>query len=135
MSQAKHELRASEADRATATDAVEARARVVLHRTASSYPAIDLSRAAAAAADENLAMVSDAYARGAVSVTDLIDAQDAALSAGLAAADAKYSFLIDFVSVLRAMSEFDVLLDPESRESWYRRVDEWFRNYTPASAA
>ncbi|HEU4531964.1 MAG TPA: TolC family protein, partial [Steroidobacteraceae bacterium] len=134
LSQAKHELRASEADRATATDAVEARARIALHRTASSHPAIELSREAAAAADENLAMVSDAYARGAVSVTDLIDAQDTALSAGLAAADAKYTFLIDFVAVLRAMSEFDVLLDPESREAWYRRVDEFFRTYPSAQA-
>jgi hypothetical protein len=66
-----------------------------------------------------------------VTVTDLIDAQDTALSSGLAAADAKYSFLIDFISVLRSMSEFEILLDPASREAWYRRVDDWFRNHTP----
>jgi outer membrane protein len=76
-------------------------------------------------------MVTDAYARGIVSVTDLIDAQDAALSAGLAAADAKYTFLIDFVAVLRSMSEFEILLDPGSREAWYGRVDDWFRTHTP----
>ncbi len=128
-SQARHELRASEADKASATDGVEARTRAVLHRTASSWPAIDLSREAAAAADENLAMVSDAYARGAVSVTDLIDAQEAALSAGLAATDAKYGFLIDFVNVLRTMGEFEILLDPASREGWYGRIDEWFHSH------
>ncbi|HSD68051.1 MAG TPA: hypothetical protein VLB07_00800, partial [Woeseiaceae bacterium] len=71
-------------------------------------------------------MVTDAYGRGAVSVTELIDAQDTALEANLAAADAKYSFLIDFVDVLRAMSEFDILLDPLSREAWHDRVDDWF---------
>ncbi len=76
-------------------------------------------------------MVTDAYARGVVSVTELIDAQDTALSAGLAAADAKYTFLIDFVSVLRSMSEFEILLDPASREAWYRRVDDWFRTHSP----
>jgi outer membrane protein len=128
-SQARHELRASEADRASATDGVEARTRAVLHRTASSWPSIDLSREAAEAADENLAMVSDAYARGAVTVTDLIDAQEAALSAGLAATDAKYGFLIDFVSVLRTMGEFEILLDPQSREAWYGRVENWFRTH------
>jgi outer membrane protein TolC len=133
LSQARHDLRASEADRAAATDGVEARARIMLHRTASSYPSIALSREAAAAADENLAMVTDAYARGAVSVTDLIDAQDAALSAGLAAADAKYTFLSDFVSVLRAMSQFDVLLNPGSRDAWLQQVDQWFRDHQPAS--
>ena len=74
-------------------------------------------------------MVTDAYARGAVTVTELIDAQDTALEAGLGAADARYGFLADFVGVLRAMSEFDILLDPESREAWYRRVDEWLRAY------
>ncbi len=128
-SQARHQLRASEADQASATDGVEARTRAVLHRTASSWPAIELSREAAAAADENLAMVSDAYARGAVSVTDLIDAQETALSAGLGATDAKYGFLIDFVNVLRTMGEFEILLDPASREAWYRRVDAWFNTH------
>lgn len=129
LSQARHELRASEADTSNATDAVEARTRAALHRTASSYPAIALSAQAAAAANENLAMVTDAYARGAVSITDLIDAQDTALSAGLAAADAKYSFLIDFVNVLRAMSEFEILLDPPAREAWLKRVEDWFASH------
>jgi outer membrane protein len=131
LSQARHNLREIEAERAAATDGVEARTRVALHRTAGSYPSIDLSRQAAEAANENLRMVTDAYARGVVSVTELIDAQEAALSAGLAAADAKYTFLIDFVSVLRSMSEFEILLDPASREAWYRRVDDWFRSHTP----
>jgi len=131
-SQARHELHASESDRASASDAVEARTRAVLHRTAASWPSIDLSRQAADAADENLTNVTEAYARGAVSVTDLIDAQEAALSAGLAATDAKYGFLVDFVGVLRAMGDFDLLLDPASREAWYTRVETWFREHPQA---
>jgi outer membrane protein len=129
-SQARYELRAGEADRASAVDGIEARARAVLHRTAASWPSIELSRTAADAADENLANVAEAYARGAVSVTDLIDAQEAALSAGLAATDAKYGFLIDFVGVLRSMGEFEILLDPASREAWLTRVETWFREHT-----
>jgi len=128
-SQARHELRASEADQAAAVDGIEARTRVHLHRTASSWPAIDLSREAQAAADENLAMVTDAYARGAVSVTDLIDAQETALSSGLSATNAKYGFMIDFVNVLRSMGDFEILLDPASREAWYGRVETWFREH------
>jgi outer membrane protein len=128
-SQARHEMRASEADRAAATDGVEARTRLVLHRTASSWPAIDLSREAQAAADENLANVSEAYARGAVSVTDLIDAQETALTAGLSATDAKYGFMTDFVNVLRSMGDFEILLDPASREVWFTRVENWFREH------
>lgn len=130
LSQSKHELRAAEADRNTAGDAVEARARAALHRAGSSYPSIELSNTAAKAADENLAMVSDAYARGAVTVTELIDAQDTALDAGLGAVDAKYSFLADFVAVLHAMNQFDVLLDSDSREAWLQQVDRWFREHS-----
>ena len=78
-------------------------------------------------------MVTDAYSRGVVSITDLIDAQDTALSADLAVADAKYTFLTDFVAVLRAMSEFDILLEPTSREAWINRIDDWFRAHDPAS--
>jgi outer membrane protein TolC len=128
-SQARHELRAGEADKAAATDGVEARTRLYLHRTASSWPAIDLSREAQAAADENLGNVTEAYARGAVSVTDLIDAQETALSAGLSATDAKYGFMIDFVNVLRSMSDFQILLDPASRAAWYAKVEAWFREH------
>lgn len=134
LSQARHELRAVEADRTSATDAVETRTRVALHRAAGSYPSIALSNEAAQAANENLSMVSDAYARGAVSITDLIDAQETALNADLAAADAKYSFLLDFVAVLRSMSEFELLLDPWSRETWFKRVEEWFESHESTAA-
>ena len=130
-SQARHEVRASEADRAAVTDGIEARTRLVLHRTASSWPAIDLSREAQAAADENLANVTEAYARGAVTVTDLIDAQETALISGLSASDAKYGFVTDFVNVLRSMGEFEILLDPASREAWFTRVETWFREHPP----
>jgi outer membrane protein TolC/ABC-type uncharacterized transport system substrate-binding protein len=128
-SQARHELRAGEADRSSTIDGIEARTRAVLHRTASSWPAIELSREAAAAAGENLDNVTEAYARGAVSVTDLIDAQEASLSAGLSATDAKYGFLIDFIGVLRSMGEFEILLDPSSREAWYQRMETWLREH------
>jgi outer membrane protein len=134
LAKARHDLRAAENTRIAASDFVEARVRIALHRTSASYPSIQLSDLAAEAAGENLNMVTDAYGRGAVTVTDLIDAQDAALDANLAAADAKFSFLIDFVDVLRAMAEFDILLDPASREAWYQRVDDWFLTHSPDGA-
>jgi len=128
-SQARHEVRASEADKSATVDGIEARTRLVLHQTAGSWPSIELSREAQAAADENLANVADAYARGAVSVTDLIDAQETALLNGLSATDARYGFMTDFVNVLRSMGEFEILLDPASREAWYARVETWFREH------
>ena len=56
-----------------------------------------------------------------------------ALSAALGATDAKYGFMIDFVNVLRSMGDFEILLDPASREAWYGRVEEWFRAHPAGS--
>ena len=56
----------------------------------------------------------------------LIDAQDAALAADLRAADAQYAYLIDVVDILRATSDFSVLLEPGRVESWYQEVEDYF---------
>ena len=109
------------------------RAQVALERVSASHPSIALSTEAATAARENYSSVTEAYSRGLVTVTELIDAQDAALSSDLAQADAKYTFLIDFVAVLRASGSFDLLLDPASRSAWYDEVDRWFREHSKAN--
>jgi outer membrane protein len=126
LSRARHEVKLANAQRDVTRDGVDARMRFATQRVGASYPAIELANSAAAAATENLRMVSDAYGRGIVSVTELVDAQEAALSAELSAAGAKYGFLIDFVDVLRAMGDFSVLLDPGSRSDWYEKVNQWF---------
>src|SRR5258707_10614253 len=126
LSESKHQLRQLDAQRAATLDAVDARARSVLALIPSSYPAIALSREAAAAARENYIKVADAYARGVVSITDLISAQDASLSADLAQAQASFTFLTDFTDALRVSNSFDVLLDPRTRTPWYDSVDAWF---------
>jgi outer membrane protein TolC len=126
LSENRHQLRQLDARRDATVDAVDARARSVLARIPSSFPAISLSREAAAAAHENYTKVADAYARGVVSITDLISAQDASLSAELSQAQATFTFLIDFADTLRVSNSFDVLLDPRTREPWYNTVDVWF---------
>jgi len=126
LSESRHQLKQLDAQRDATVDAVDARARSVLARIPSSYPAIALSGEAAAAADENYTKVADAYARGVVSITDLISAQDASLNAELTQAQATFTFLIDFADTLRVSNSFDVLLDPQTREPWYSAVDAWF---------
>jgi outer membrane protein TolC len=127
LSQSRHQLRQLDSERDATVDAVDARARAVLARITSSYPAIALSREAATAAHQNYMKVVDAYAHGVVSITDLISAQDASLNAELSQAQATFTFLIDFADTLRVSNSFDVLLDPQTREPWYNAVDAWFR--------
>ena len=104
------------------------RARVIsaLQKASGTYPAIRLSAQAAAAARDNLKVITDAYSVGTRSITDLIDAQDAAVQADLAEAQARYNFMLDYVGVLRAVSNFDVLLSAEALQQWYLEVEAFF---------
>ena len=106
---------------------VEARIRTALQQAGGSYPAIRLSEDAAAAAAGNLALVIDAYSKGAVSITDLIDAQDAALAANLSAVEAQYQFMLDWIEIQRAVADFDLLLSADGFDRWYRVLDEYYK--------
>ncbi|MEE8527254.1 MAG: ABC transporter substrate binding protein [Gammaproteobacteria bacterium] len=129
LSQGRHQLRQLQLEQDATAERVEARTRAALFQVGGSYPAIELSRDSADAARENLELITDKYVRGAVSVTDLIDAQDAALAAELAAAEAEYSFLIDLVEVLRAGSDFSLFLDPGYSPEWYNQIETYFREH------
>jgi outer membrane protein TolC len=94
-----------------------------LNRTRSSYPGISLSREAADSAGRNLQLITDSYIQGIKSINELLDAQNQALTADQAAANAVYDFLIDLMLVQRAMGEF-VLFQPEAeRKAWKQRAD------------
>lgn len=105
---------------------IETRVRNSLKQAKGSYPAIRLANDAAQAADENLSLVIDSYSQGAVSITDLIDAQDASLEASLAAVNAQYQFMIDWIEVQRSIANFDVLLKPDGFENWYQALTEYY---------
>jgi outer membrane protein TolC len=109
------------------------RIRSTLEAARGSYPGIGLSRQAAAAAARNLELVSDAYARGAVSILEVLDAQNAALNADLQAASAAYDFLIDLMRAQRAAHRFDFFLTAAERDAWYDRLEAWYRVGGPTS--
>jgi len=66
-------------ERRALADRIEQRIRSALQLARSSHTSIGLARQGAAAAGKNLELVTDAYARGLVSIIELIDAQNAAL--------------------------------------------------------
>jgi outer membrane protein TolC len=88
-----------------------------MHVAQAAYARIELTLAAAVASRKNFDLVADAYARGTVSVIDLLDAQDASLSANAASADSLYNFLITIMSVQRAVGQFDFLLPADERNA------------------
>lgn len=129
LSQGRYQSRQLQYEREATAQRVEARMRAALFQVGGSYPAIELSQDSADAARENLELITDKYVRGTVSVTDLIDAQDAALAAELAAAEAEYSFLIDLVDVLRSGSDFGLFLDPGYSPEWYNSIETYFKEH------
>jgi outer membrane protein TolC/ABC-type uncharacterized transport system substrate-binding protein len=105
---------------------IEQRMRSGMEVARASFSGIELSQKAAAAARKSLELVSDAYARGAVSILDLLDSQNAALNAEQLAANAIYDFFIDLMEVQRAGNRFDFFLGAEEREVWYERLERYF---------
>lgn len=123
--QAIEELARLKLEHQAVAEKIEQRVRSAMHMAGASYAGIQQARLAAEAAEKSLTVVEDAYSRGVVSIVDLLDAQNAALVAELAAANAVYDFLIDLMSVERAVGQFEFFLTPEQRQSVIRRLQEY----------
>lgn len=115
VSRAEFELRQLEALRTSTSETIEEEVRRQLYAARAAYGQIDLAQTAAEASRKNFELVSDAYARGTVTVIELLDAQDASLTASAAAAESLYNFLITIMAAQRAVGGFDYLLSLEER--------------------
>ena len=129
LGQSRIELEQLRIQRRSAAEKVELSIRVALQRVGSSAAAIDLSRAAADAAQKNYALVRDAYAKGVAQAIDLLDAQNAALVADLAAANAVHAFLIELMDFQRAAANMDFFLTAEERNEFFERLEAFFQQF------
>ena len=114
--------------RRAAAQRIEQSVRTELHRMVGSYAQIDLAEEAANAALRNLELVQESYSQGVVNIVDLIDAQNAALTAALARATAVYEFMINLTNVGRSIANFDFVnpAGPTGRQAWLQRAQEFF---------
>jgi outer membrane protein TolC len=122
----REQLRALEQDRDQLAQQIELRIRISMFRIAASWNNIELSREAALASRKNLDLVTDSYASGVVSIQDLLDAQNAALTNELRAANAVYDFLRDLVEVQRAAGRLEWFRGEENRDAWVQRIRDYF---------
>ncbi|MEE9345043.1 MAG: TolC family protein, partial [Methylococcales bacterium] len=128
VSRASHTIIQNQYQRQNIQEVIEARVRSALQKTQGSFPSVRLTRDAAVAAKENFTLVSDTYAKGLISITSLIDAQNAVLSADLSAVEALYSFMIDWVEIQRSTANFDLLLFEKGIDNWYQELDSYYQN-------
>lgn len=126
--QAKEELARLNVERDAAAQRIEQGIHDAINLTRSSYPGIRLSQDAADAAQRNLILITDSYARGIKSIIDLLDAQNLALVADQKAANAVYDFLVDLMSLQRAVGQFDLFWGPEERKTWDQKLEDFLEN-------
>ena len=107
-------------------DRIDQRVRSSLHLAGASYAGIEQSQKAAEAANKSLDLVTDAYSQGVVSIIELIDAQNAALTASLGAANAVYNFLIDFFEVERSSGQFSFFRTNAEQNQFNERIKVYF---------
>jgi outer membrane protein len=110
--------------RAATAERVALRIRVEMEKTKSSYFSIQQAKLEQTAARRTLAIVTESYSRGVVSILSLLDAQNSALRADQVAANALYDFFVDYISLERAIGEFDVLMAPADREDLLQRLNK-----------
>ena len=126
LSQQRDDLVRLHYERHSNSEKIEARIRNGLHQIGASYPSMELAEKAATAAINNLELVTDSYKVGSVSLIDLIDAQNAALSAELNSANAVYDFLLDLMEVQRATARYDFFVSAEEKEKWYQEIENYY---------
>jgi outer membrane protein TolC len=127
-SQAVQKLAQLRLERAAVVDRIEQRVRSALHLAGASYAGIQQARLAADAAEQSLDLMIDAYSRGAATIIDLIDAQNAALIASEVAASAVYDFLIDLMEVERSIGKAVLQMTDAERDAFFTRIEQFFRS-------
>ncbi len=103
-------------------DRVAQRVVSAMHLMGASYAGLRLSRLSAEASRKNYELVAVAYAQGAVRIVDLLDAQNAWVTADQVTADAAYNILIDAVEVQRAAGHFTMLMGDADRDALLERA-------------
>jgi outer membrane protein TolC len=122
----REQLRGLQRDRDELAQQIELRIRISMFSIAASWNNIQLSREAAVASTKNLDLVTDAYAKGVISIQDLLDAQNSALTAELQASNAVFDFLLDLVEVQRATGRLEWFRSEENRDAWVQQIRDYF---------
>ena len=123
LGRTREELTGLKLTRTSTEQRIEERIYNAVHLIRASYPSIEFSKDATRAAKLNLDLITENYTRGTKSIIDLLDAQNQALTADQRAVNAVYDFLIDMMSLQRAMGRFLFYESRADQEAWYNRLD------------
>lgn len=111
-------VRKLEATRQLIRDQISQGVHSALYALSSAQPEVSLSRKAADKARKNLDIVQNKYARGQVSILELLDAQNQARVQALQASRARYVYVRNLLDLQRAMSWFECTKTDKEKEAW-----------------
>ena len=103
---------------------ISLRIRAQMESVKAAHFAIHQAQLAEVAARKGLAIVTEAYSRGGVSILSLLDAQNSSLRADLVAANALYDFFVAYMQLQRSVGKFDILMTPAARQELLDRVQQ-----------
>lgn len=126
---AKKELERLTTLRKNAVNQLSANVISALHKAGASYTSIELTEESAKAARKNLELVIDAYSRGVVSITQLIEAQNASMVSEQLKANAVYQFIKDYLTVDRLTGKLMTFANEKEREKWLLNLREFCKKY------
>jgi outer membrane protein TolC len=121
------ELLQLQLERQSVAERIDQSMRTTMLKAFASHSGIRQARLAAEAASKSLEVVENAYSRGVIAILNLLDAQNTALVADLAAANAVYDFLIDLMAVERASGDYYFFETAEEREIFFQRLEDYFQ--------
>lgn len=111
--------------RADIRNNLELRVRATVQAAAASSFEIQQFQKANQAANENFNIVQDAYTQGVISITNLIDAQNAKVQTEIGVANATYQFILDFFELERAIGYYYNLNTPSEQDAFFKRLDSF----------
>lgn len=108
---------------------IEQQVRTRLHFAGASYAGIREARTAVQAAERTLDLVQQAYAQGAATVLDLLDAQNTVVVTREQEAHAVYDCLLDLMEVQRALGRFTVFMTPGEQQAFQERLSTFLEEH------
>jgi len=126
VEQASIELKKLHFQKESLQDQLEQAVRSALHLSGSSFAGMIQAKISAESSLKNLDIVINMYSQGFASITELLDAQNAALQAELLATSSQFDFLIDMMNVQRSIGEFIFTYDVDERKAFINRMEEFF---------
>jgi len=125
VARAKADLDQLQEQRQNTQRLIEQRVRNALSSISSSFPNIALQKESARYSELNLSVIKDKYARGVVSILDLLDAQNQSFVASRRAEIARYSYLVDLVELQRATCWFEVDKSEAAKDEWMKKLQNY----------